>query len=122
MPGCRLRLLLDEDTQARRLVLLLRAEGHEILTLGETGKAGAPDSEVMRIAAATDRVVLTRNCDDYLALHRGLSDHPGILCVFQDADPVKAMSWHDIAHALKNLESAEVPLQGQFMALNAWLF
>ena len=117
-----MRLLLDEDTQARRLVLLLRGEGHDILTLGETGQVGASDPEVMRIAVATDRVLLTRNCADYLALHRGLGDHPAILCVFQDADPTKSMSWHDIARALKNLETAAVPLQGQFMALNAWLF
>lgn len=103
-------------------MLLLRAEGHDILTLGETGQAGASDPEVMRIAVATHRVLLTRNCADYLALHREGHDHPGILCVFQDGDPNKAMSWHDIARALKNLETAAAPLQGQFMALNAWLY
>lgn len=114
-----MRLLPDEDIQARRLVLLLRAEGHDILTLGETGQAGASDLEVLRIAVATDRVLLTRNCADYLALHRESLDHRGILCIFQDAAPTKAMSWHDISRALRNLETAAVPLRGHFMALNA---
>jgi len=49
-----LRLLLDGDTQARRLVLLLRAEGHDIPTVSEMGRAGAPDHEVVQIAVKTD--------------------------------------------------------------------
>lgn len=40
----------------------------------------------------------------------------------QDAGPLQSKSWHDIACALKSLESAAMPLAGEFMALNAWLF
>ena len=44
------------------------------------------------------------------------------MCVFQDSDPSKAMSYEDIARALTNLEKSEVPLDGVFLALNAWLY
>jgi predicted nuclease of predicted toxin-antitoxin system len=117
-----LRLLLDEDSQSRRLIQLLREQGHDILTVGEAGRAGASDPEVMRLAAATDRILLTRNCADFLDLHRENPEHRGILCVFQEADRIKSMSWPEIARALKNLEEASVQLRSQFMALNAWLY
>lgn len=122
MQGYGLRLLLDEDSQARRLVELLRARGHDVLTVGESGQAGAADSAVLNIATDTDRVLLTRNCADYLALHEQGATHGGILCVYQDSNPAKAMCYEDIACALMNLERSEVRLNGVFLALNAWLY
>lgn len=117
-----MRLLLDEDSQARRLVKLLRVGGHDVLTVGESNQAGAPDSVVLDMATDEDRVLLTRNCADYLTLHKQRGSHSGILCVFQDPDPSKAMSYEDIARALTNLEKSEVPLEGLFLALNAWRY
>ena len=90
--GCNLRLLLDEDSQARRLIELLGARGHEVATVGESNQGGAPDSAVLNIAAGMGRVLLTRNCADYLALHEHGAIHCGILCVYQDSNPAKAMS------------------------------
>jgi hypothetical protein len=86
-----LRLLLDEDTQARRLVVLLRTGGHEVLTVGEADRIGTADTEVLTLAAATGRALLTRNCADYLALHERGAAHSGVLCVYQDSDMDKAM-------------------------------
>ncbi len=120
--GCNLRLLLDEDSQARRLIELLRARGHDVLTVSESDQAGAPDSAVLNIAAGTGRILLTRNCADYLVLHERGITHGGILCVYQDSNLAKAMSYEDIASALMNLERSEVRLEGVFLALNAWLF
>lgn len=117
-----MRLLLDEDSQARRLVELLRTRGHDVLTVAESNQAGAPDSVVLDMAADAGRVLLTRNCADYLASHEQGGAHSGMLCVFQDPDPSKAMSYEDIARALGNLERSEVPLEGVFLALNAWLY
>jgi hypothetical protein len=114
-----LRLLLDEDSQSRRLVELLRAGGHDVLTVGESNQAGAPDSAVLNMAADTGRVLLTRNCADYLALHEQGTAHGRILCVYQDSDPSKAMRYEDIACALMNLERSEVTVDGVFLALNA---
>lgn len=120
--GYDLRLLLDEDCQARRLIELLRARGHDVLTVGESDKAGAPDGAVLNIAADSDRVLLTRNCTDYLSLHEQGATHGGILCVYQDSNPAKAMCYEDIARALMNLERSEVRMAGVFLALNAWLY
>jgi predicted nuclease of predicted toxin-antitoxin system len=117
-----LRLLLDEDTQARRLVERLRQAGHDILTTAEAGLRGAPDADVLAFAARKGRVVLTRNCADYLELHRQDPSHHGILCIYQDSDPSKAMTHADIPRAIDNLEGAGVPLAGNFVALNAWLY
>jgi hypothetical protein len=93
-----------------------------VFTVGESNQAGAPDSIVLDMAAGEGRILLTRNCADYLALHEQGAEHGGIVCVFQDSDPSKAMSYEDIARALTNLESSEVPLNGLFLALNAWLY
>jgi predicted nuclease of predicted toxin-antitoxin system len=117
-----LRLLLDEDSQSRRLVELLRCRGHDVLTVAETNSAGAPDRDVLNMAGDRGRVLLTRNCADFLALHRQGVAHRGILCVFRDSNPSKAMCYEDIARALTNLERSEVPLDGVFLALNAWLY
>jgi hypothetical protein len=117
-----LRLLLDEDTQARRLVDLLRTRGHDVLTVGEADRIGTPDTEVLTLAAATGRVLLTRNCVDYLALRERPPTHSGILCVYQDSDLGKAMRYEDIARALRNLEGSGVHLEGMFLALNAWVY
>ena len=117
-----MRLLLDEDSQARRLVDLLRARGHDVLTVGESDQAGAPDSAVLHMAVHTSRVVLTRNCADYLALHEQNAGHGGILCVYQGSNPAKVMSYEDIALALTNLERSGVRLEGSFLALNGWVY
>ncbi len=121
-PEYNLRLLLADDSQARRLVELLEVRGHDVLTVGDSDQAGAPDSAVLNIAAVTDRVLLTRNCADYLALHEQGATHGGILCVYQGSNPAKAMRYEDVACALTNLEHSEVRLDGVFLALNAWLY
>lgn len=94
--------------------------GHDVLTVGEADRTGTPDSAVLTLAAATGRVLLTRNCTDYLALHERGTTHGGILCVYQDSNLGKAMRYEDIARALGNLEGSGVRLGGMFLALNAW--
>lgn len=120
--GWRLRLLLDEDTQAKRLVQLRRTQHHDVVTIAELDCHGASDAGVLLFARAAGRVLLTRNCSDFLVLHRQDANHAGIVCVYQSADPVKSMRYADIAQALRNLQEAQVPLQGEFLALNAWLY
>ena len=60
-----LRLLIDEDTQDARLVLMLRTEGRDIVTVNEAGLQGQPDSVVLAHAATDQRIVLTMNCRDF---------------------------------------------------------
>lgn len=56
-----LRLLVDEDTQARRSVEILRAESYDVLTISEANKAGVPDTIVMEFARNQLLVLLTRS-------------------------------------------------------------
>lgn len=113
-----LRLLVDEDTQAHLLVELLRTDGHDLLTVREASLIAKPDLTVLNFARFEQRVLLTRNCDDFLILHKADPTHSGILTVYQDATPRKAMKYTNIVRAIANLESTGLLLQGQFIVLN----
>lgn len=115
-----LRLLIDEDTQAKLLVILLRRAGHEILTVKEAGLEGQPDSIVFNYAIRENWVLITHNCDDFEELHQFNSNHPGILAIYRDDDPTKNISFKSIVKAIANLELTGIPLAGQFIPLNPW--
>ncbi len=115
-----LRLLVDEDTQARRLVEMLRAEGYDVLTISEANMTGVPDTIVMEFARNQQLVLLTRNCDDFLELHKANPEHSGILAIYQDADPTKGMSYTGIVKAIANLEKTGLPLKRLFIVLNQY--
>jgi predicted nuclease of predicted toxin-antitoxin system len=115
-----LRILVDEDTQARRLIEMLRADGHDVLTIGEAGVTGIPDASVMELAKVQQRILLTRNCDDFLPIHEANPEHSGILAIYQDADPMKNMSYTAIVKAINNLQNTGLSLQAQFIVLNQY--
>lgn len=102
-----MRLLVDEDTQSHLLLRLLRESGHDVVAVAELGMNGATDEAVLARAVADDRVGVTRNCDDFLA-------------VYQDDDDAKHMSYDEIARAVGRVEASTLPTEGQFLALNAW--
>jgi len=115
-----LRLLVDEDTQARLLVRLLEQAGHDVLTVNDAGLMGKIDPLVLDFARQDHRILLTQNCDDFVALHEINPDHPGILAVYNSYDPSKNMSFKMIVKAIANVEKAKIPLASQFIALNHW--
>ncbi|MDJ0901307.1 MAG: DUF5615 family PIN-like protein [Xenococcus sp. MO_188.B8] len=115
-----LKLLIDEDSQAKLLVTLLVQAGHNVLTVNEAGLSGQPDSIVFDYACKGGRLVVTRNYDDFQALHKANSIHPGILVVYHDANYSKNMSHQEIVKAITNLEAAKIPLANQFISLNHW--
>ena len=115
-----MRLLVDEDAQARTLVRLLQEAGHDVLTAEAAGLQSLADREVLARAVEQGRVLLTRNCGDFPALHCESRAHPGILAIYQGADPVKNMGYAAVVRSVANLVCAEVPLAGQFVVLNAW--
>ncbi|MEX0270220.1 DUF5615 family PIN-like protein [Leptolyngbyaceae cyanobacterium UHCC 1019] len=92
-----LRLLLDEDSQAKYLLNLLRLAGHDVITVNEAGLEGQVDSEVLNYAIQDRRSLLTRNCNDFRELHEINPNHSGVLAVYQDADLAKNMSYQAIA-------------------------
>lgn len=113
-----LRLLVDEDTQARLLVEMLRTNGHDVLTVSEANLTAKSDRTVLNFACSQQRVLLTRNCNDFLILHEANSNHSGILAIYQDAAPKKAMNYIAIVRAITNLESTGLSIAGQFIVLN----
>lgn len=115
-----LRLLLDEDSQAKKLVNLLQQAGHDVITVNQVGLIAKADSVVLDIARQEGRILLTRNCDDFSNLHTANSSHPGILAVYQDANTAKNMSYSEIVNAIANLEVAGFELSQQFIPLNQW--
>lgn len=115
-----LRLLVDEDTQSRRLVALLRQAGHDVLTANEAGLRGNADATVLEHARSEGRLVLTRNVGDFRELHEAGAPHAGIAGIFFDSDPSKDLSNAAIVGSLANLEAAGIQIAGAFHALNAW--
>lgn len=117
-----LALLLDEDSQAKYLVNLLQAVGHDVVTVSEVGLEGYPDEEVLNFARQYGRVLLTRNCADFQELHQINPNHAGILAVYQSSDPSKNMRYQSIVKAIDNIENSETAVANQFFALNQWVF
>lgn len=115
-----LRLLIDEDSQAKLLVDLLKIAGHDVVTINELELSGSDDTIVLDCARKQERVLLTQNCRDFEALHQLNSSHPGILAIYQDNYSSKDMSFKDIVKAIANLEVANIPLANQFISLNHW--
>jgi predicted nuclease of predicted toxin-antitoxin system len=65
--------LADENIDPE-VVRYLRSVGLDLATFGEKGVSGAPDSEVLRLAVAENRIVLTHDRDfGRLALAGGQS-------------------------------------------------
>jgi predicted nuclease of predicted toxin-antitoxin system len=61
------RLLLDEDVRAQ-LAVILRDRGYDAIHVGELGRRGALDAEVLEYATESGRTVLTHNVSDFVLL------------------------------------------------------
>ena len=86
------RLFADENFP-RPVVEGLRARGHEVVTLQETGEGGLslPDDVVLSRATAEGRAVLTMNRRHFMVLHRARPEHGGIVaCTFDPDFPRQA--------------------------------
>ena len=115
-----MRLLLDEDSQGKVLVRLLLEAEHDVETVHSVGIAVEPDMMVLEYAKRTERVLLTRNANDFRLLQQADSSHFGILVEYQDDDPSKNMTYEQIAAAISKIEKSAWRLVGEFVSLNAW--
>ena len=95
-----LELLIDEDSQDKLLVELLRQATHNVITVNEAELIGQPDLTVFYYAKKNNRVLLTHNCDDFEALHEDNPIHPGVLAVYRSSNRSKNMSFKDIVKAM----------------------
>lgn len=66
----------------------LRKLGHDVVTIQERGRGseGVTDPDVLNLATAEGRAVLTLNRRDFIRLHRHQPDHAGIVVCTVDPD------------------------------------
>jgi hypothetical protein len=84
----------------------LRKLGHDVVSIQERGRAseGTPDDEVLELAIAEDRAVLTINRKDFIRLHRKDSNHAGIIVCTYDPDyPRQAKRIHAAIDGIPDL-------------------
>ncbi len=117
-----LRLLIDEDSLAKALVKMLKKAGHDVVTVNEARFSGATDAVVFQYAIDSKRILLTRNCDDFKALHQAIREHPGIFAIYHDDNRSKDLTRSEIVRAITNIETSGIPLANQFIALNQWQY
>ena len=94
------RLFADENFPGP-VVAGLRARGHDVVTLQETGAGGlsVPDDVVLARATAEGRAVLTMNRRHFMVLHRASSVHAGIAACTFDPDFARQAARIDVALA-----------------------
>ena len=64
-----MKLYLDDDSVDPRLIRLLRHDGHDVQIPADVGLAGNSDQVHLAHAIRDRRAILTRNSDDFEALH-----------------------------------------------------
>jgi hypothetical protein len=92
----------------------LRALGHDVLTVQETGKADQawPDSEVLAFATRENRSILTLNRLHFIRLHRSGTAHAGIIVCSFDPD------FRRQAERIHQTISEQGSLLGQLLRVN----
>ena len=92
----------------------LRALGHDVLTIQETGKAdqAMPDDKVLEFAAAENRAMLTLNRRHFIRLHLEHPRHAGIIVCTVDAD------FAGQAERIHQAVGSQASLAGQLIRVN----
>lgn len=121
-----LKLLVDECILDKLLVSKLKEAGHDVLTVVDAALIRKPDHAVFEAAIAMERMLITINCSDFVALHEAKiakrATHPGILLVYRYNVPSKELSHMDIIKAIANLEGTGIPLANAYHSLNAYKY
>jgi hypothetical protein len=96
------------------VVARLRALGHDVLTIQETGKAdqALPDEKVLEFATTENRAVLTLNRRHFIRLHHERPQHAGIIVCTLDPDFVGQ------AERIHQALSAQTALSAQLIRVN----
>lgn len=89
--------LYGNENSPLPVVEALRARGHDVLSIQDTGNAGdaLPDAEILHFATAEQRAVLALNCKDLIPLHQHSPTHAGItVCTLHPDFPAPAERIH----------------------------
>ncbi len=82
-----MRLLLDANLSPRAIAAKQRKAGHDVLALAEDATVeGLPDPPVLELATSEQRVLITRNSQDFAPLARLWAEaghsHAGIILIW----------------------------------------
>ena len=108
-----MRLLLDEHLSPRRVGGWLTAEGHDVLAIAAVpAYAGMPDEQVLELAAAEARVLVTRNAKDFDRITRAWASrsqrHAGVLLIWtRETDEFGSLA-ADILETLENVAEQDL--------------
>lgn len=116
-----LNLYLDDCANSDLLADLLTRAGHTVVRPEDAGIAWADDDVHFAYAATNGLILITKDPDDFQALHLASPTHPGIFAVYQNNDVTRDMKDWDIVAAIARIEAAVgYPIAGEFHNLNAW--
>lgn len=74
-----MKLLLDENLSPWVAQVLRREDLLDVTCVRDRGKVGASDPDVLDLAFAEDRILVTANVGDFRRLARAREVHPGIV-------------------------------------------
>ena len=113
---------LDDDVDQDLLIRLASAHAHRLISPRSLGQSGQHDALHFLYAVSQRIAIMTRNANDFEALHEfalGAGGHHfGLIIVYEEAERRKNMRANEIIQALTNLETTNVPLTDQLIALN----
>lgn len=119
-----MRLYVDDDAIDAHLLALLRQAGHDVQAPVDVSLSGAADAVHLKHAVSQSRVLLSRNYDDFEALHELILEcrghYPGVLLARYDNDPNRDFKPPGIVRAIRNLLAAAIPIADQIHILNHW--
>ena len=119
-----MRIYLDEDMIAGHLFNLLQKAGHDVATPTGSGLMGRSDAVQLAFSIREGRVCLTANHRDFEELHTLVQDahgqHSGIFVVRRENDPTRDLTPKGIVHAIRKLETANIPIPNEYIVLNHW--
>jgi hypothetical protein len=117
-------LYLDDCADADLLVTFLTNAGHRVETPRPAGPSGRDDLEHLEYAAQPGLALITKNPDDFEALHNDWQaqgrTHSDILLVCQDNITGEDMKPPDIVRAIGNPLASGIPIANEIHVLNHW--
>jgi hypothetical protein len=102
----------------------LTARGHDVLTAAAASVVTVSDLIVFQKAIVENRIVLTINCNDFVAIAKDFQSKtvqfPGVFLLYKYNEESKDMSYDEIVKAIANLEGTQTPIANLFHSLNRY--
>jgi predicted nuclease of predicted toxin-antitoxin system len=119
-----MNIYLDDNFSDQILAGKLRKAGHSLVRPIEVGLSGASDAKHLEYATRHELVLMTKDRDDFLDLHKLLESasgrYAGILLVAYDNDAAKDKKTIHVVETVAKLVQSEAPIGQQFIFLNQW--